>query len=288
MSINKLYTILLSGTFLILTVCVQAQPKRIVALSGAITATVDALGLGKSIVAVDVTSTWPEQIKALPKVSRNRSVSAEGISSFRPDLVIAPEGDLSRETITQLKSLSIRVVNIRQQFSPGGALIFIRQIAAAVGLKEKGELLANKTAAALNLAAKQVKDSGLKKPKVLFIYARGTGTMSVAGKGSSLDAIIQLSGGRNAIQEFNEFKPYTTEALVKANPDVILMFDFGLSSLGGKADLLRMPGVSFTNAGKNKRIVEMDGPLLVNFCTRLPEAIIELNKRLSANGQGIR
>lgn len=281
MMIAKIYTVLIAG-MMILCAPVQAQPKRIVTLSGSITATVDALGFGKNIVAVDVTSLWPEQIKTLPKVSRNRSVSAEGITSFRPDVVIAPEGDLSKETIAQLKSVGIRVVTVRQHYSAAGALHFIRQIAVVLGVKEKGELLANKTAVALNLAAKQVKASGLKNPKVLFIYARGTGTMSVAGKGSSLDAIIQLAGGRNAIQEFNEFKPYTTEALVKANPDIILMFDFGLSSLGGKADLLRMPGVSFTNAGKHKRIIDMDGPLLVNFSTRLPEAITELNKRLKS------
>ena len=99
--------------------------------------------------------------------------------------------------------------------------------------------------------------------------------------GMFLDKVfIHLAGGKNAIQDFSDFKPYTTEALVKANPDVILLFDFGLSSLGGKDAVLRMPGVSYTNAGKNKKIIEMDGPLLINFSTRLPEAIKELNARI--------
>lgn len=104
--------------------------------------------------------------------------------------------------------------------------------------------------------------------------------MSVAGKGSSLDAIISLAGGRNAVQEFNDFKPYITESLVKANPDVILLFDFGLSSLGGTSAVLKMPGMALTNAGKNKRIVQMDGQLLINFSVRLADAIRSLNKLL--------
>lgn len=104
--------------------------------------------------------------------------------------------------------------------------------------------------------------------------------MSVAGKGSSLDAMITLAGAKNAVQEFADFKPYTTEALVKANPDVILLFDFGLSSLGGKEAVLKMPGMRLTEAGKNKRILEMSPTLLVNFSTRLPEAVLELNKEL--------
>ena len=32
--------------------------------------------------------------------------------------------------------------------------------------------------------------------------------MMVAGKGSNMDAIIQLAGGCNAVQEFTQFKPY--------------------------------------------------------------------------------
>ena len=61
--------------------------------------------------------------------------------------------------------------------------------------------------------------------------------------------------------------------LPQDNPDVILMFDFGLSSLGGTEAVLKMPGVAQTNAGKNKRIVQMDGELLINFSVRLDQAI---------------
>lgn len=103
----------------------------------------------------------------------------------------------------------------------------------------------------------------------------------VAGKKSSLDALINLSGGKNAIQEFEDFKPYTTEALVKANPDVILMFDFGLTSLGGLNGILKLPGVGQTTAGKNKRIVQMDPALLSNFSVRLDQAITALNEKLT-------
>lgn len=60
------------------------------------------------------------------------------------------------------------------------------------------------------------------------------------------------------------------------------MFDFGLSSLGGKEAILKLPGVRLTNAGKNKRIIQMNGPLLINFSNRLPEAIRKLNSAMKA------
>ncbi|WP_412469137.1 heme/hemin ABC transporter substrate-binding protein [Pedobacter sp. KLB.chiD] len=257
----------------------SAQAKRIVTLGSAISETVHALGYGKQMVATDVTSVWPEEINRLPKVSRNRSFSVEAITAFRPDLVLVPEGDFSKENLYQFKSLGIRVIPIRQEFSVEGASRFIRKIATAIGDKARGEQLAQQTEKRINNTLSQLR-KGNKIPKVLFIYARGVGTMHVAGKGSSIDAIIKLAGGKNAIQEFSDFKPYTTEALIKSNPDIILMFDFGLKSLGGKDAFLNLPGVAYTNAGKNKRIVEMNGPLLINFSNRLPEAIKALNNQI--------
>ncbi|WP_316820870.1 hemin ABC transporter substrate-binding protein [Pedobacter gandavensis] len=269
-------------SFLLLLLCyvgVQAAaPKRIITLSGAITETVDALGLGNQIVAVDVTSIYPAYVAKLPRVSQNRVLSAEGIISFSPDLVIAPEGDISKAIAYQLKSAGIKVVSIKQEFSIAGTTKFIRAVAAAVEQSPKGEILVKQLSSNLQQSLAETAKNP-KHPKVLFVYARGTGVMMVAGKNTNMDAIIQLAGGKNAANGFSSYKPYTTEALVNANPDLILMFDFGYQSLGGINSILKMPGVSLTNAGKNKRIVQMDGELLTGFTVRLPQAIKELNSK---------
>lgn len=254
-----------------------AAPKRIITLSAALTETTDALGFGKNIIAVDVTSMYPAYVNKLPKVSNNRSVSAEGLIAFAPDLVLAPEGSVSKEIQYQLKSAGIRFIAIKQEFSVAGALQFIRTVAAALESAPKGEVLAKQTQAKINQSLAGVK-AGNKSPKVLFIYARGTGTMLVAGRKTSMDAIITLAGGKNAVTAFDDFKPYTTEALVKANPDVILMFEFGYNSLGGINSILKMPGVGQTTAGKNRKIVQLDADLLVNFSVRLDQAITALSQ----------
>jgi iron complex transport system substrate-binding protein len=270
------------GLVILLGCCVQifaAVPQRIITLSAALTETADALGFSKNIVAVDVTSIYPSYISKLPKVSNNRSVSAEGLISFQPDMVLAPEGSVSKEVEYQLKSAGIRFASFKQEYSVKGAVTFIRQVAAALEVPQRGDILAKQTAQKINLAISE-KKTGAKPLKVLFIYARGTGTMMVAGKKSSLSAIIELAGGKNAVTEFEDFKPYSTEALVKANPDVILMFDFGYTSLGGVNSILKMPGMAQTSAGRNKKIVQMEASLLVNFSVRLDQAIIALNSKL--------
>ncbi|MFD2599276.1 hemin ABC transporter substrate-binding protein [Sphingobacterium corticis] len=256
-----------------------AQAKRIVTLGAALSETVHALGAGARIVAVDVTSEYPTVIKQKPRVSKDRTVSLEGLLSFKPDLILTPPNELTAETIRKLKQLGVRVVTINQEYSVKGAQRFIQEVGTSIGMQDAGAKLAAKTAKETQEALASLKKSN-QKPKVLFIYAQGVGLMSVAGKASQLDAIISLAGGKNAIQEFSDFKPYSTEALIKANPDALLLFDFGTSSLGGANAVLRMPGMSMTKAGKQKRIISMDGPLLVNFSTRLPIAIRELNKKL--------
>jgi len=274
--IRKIYAIL------ILTCCYVSvsaiAPKRIITLSAALTETVDALGFGPQIVAVDVTSIYPGYAAKLPRVSQNRVLSAEGIISFSPDLVLAPEGDISKAIEFQLKSAGIKLITIKQEYSTKGASNFIRSVAVALDAKPKGETLVKKLETELVQALAAVKKNP-KHPKVMFVYARGTGTMMVAGKETNIDAIISLSGGKNAAQGFTKYKPYTTEALVNANPDIILMFDFGYKSLGGSTSILKMPGVGITNAGKNKKIVQMDGELLIGFSVRLAQAIKELNSK---------
>lgn len=278
---------MLNKFFLVFSVLIAqlsfAKEQRIITLNSAITETVYGLGLGDKIVATDVTSISPQAAAALPRVSKNRSLSAEGIMAFRPTIVLAAEGDVSKTVQQHLRQAGIAVLLLKQEFTAKGAFRFIQDVADAVGESESGKLLVNRTKLSYDRVMGAVRESqqGKKAAKVLFIYARGTGTMSVAGKGSSLDGMISLAGAKNAVQEFADFKPYSTEALVQANPDVILLFDFGASSLGGKEAILKMPGVGLTTAGKQQRILTMNASLLVNFSTRLPEAIMELNKGIN-------
>ncbi|MFD1769980.1 heme/hemin ABC transporter substrate-binding protein [Sphingobacterium suaedae] len=260
------------------TVCARIQ--RIVTLNSAITETVFGLGMGRAVVATDVTSIAPKAAADLPKVSRNRALSAEGILAFRPTLVIAPIGDVPNAVVQQLKASGIKFIAIHQEFSENGAYRFIQQIANVLEAEDEGKRVVNRTRVTMHKVKELVrtKMTNRPKPKILFIYARGAGTMSVSGKGSSIDALMDLAGNENAVKEFNDFKPYTTEALVHANPDVILMFDFGVSSLGGKDAILRLPGMRLTTAGRHGRILSMNPSLLVNFSTRLPEAVLALHQ----------
>src|SRR5438067_12154733 len=64
------------------------KDMRIVCLSKHLTEMVFALGKGHDIVAVDLSSTYPDSAKLLKTVGYHRALSPESIISMNPDLVI--------------------------------------------------------------------------------------------------------------------------------------------------------------------------------------------------------
>ncbi|WP_306354260.1 heme/hemin ABC transporter substrate-binding protein [Flavobacterium sp. '19STA2R22 D10 B1'] len=254
--------------------------QKIVSLNGALTEIVSALGHEKEIVGVDVTSTYPESIKKTAQdLGHVRSLSIEAIMALQPTVIFATDKDLNPELLEKIKKSGVQAHIFTQEFTKEGTKKLVEE--AATVLKNTDF---KKLQTTIDEQLAQVKPIA-KAPKVLFIYARGAGTLMVAGTNTPVEKIIALAGGQNAITEFEDFKPLTPESLLKGNPDVILLFTTGLQSLGGIDGVLKIQGIDKTNAGKNKKIIAMDGQLLSGFGPRLGEATLQLNSLLIENAK---
>ncbi|WP_068597448.1 hemin ABC transporter substrate-binding protein [Vaginella massiliensis] len=254
---------------------VKNSDERIVSLNGSITETLVLLGKEKNIVGVDITSTYPESIKAhTTNLGHMMSVTAEPVLALKPTLVYATKKEMKPELQKQLEQANITVRLIEQPMTAETTKEMIRSIA-----KDLNDDHYEKYLSEIDQKLQQVTPLA-QKPKVLFIYARGAGTLMIAGKNTPIKNIIEMAGGENAINDVDEYKPLTPEALINANPDYILMFDSGLQSVGGKEGVQKIEGVMTTNAGKKQNIIAMDGQLLSGFGPRLGEATLELNKLL--------
>lgn len=254
----------------------EKADKKIVSLNGAITETIAALGGEAQLVGVDVTSTYPESVKTHAQdLGHIRSITVEPVVALQPDVVVGTAKDFSPDLQEKLKAAGIELQLIDQAFSAQGAKDLIHSVAALLGGVDTRVLTDQ-----IDNDLAQVQ-SFEKTPKVLFIYARGAGTLMVAGDKTPFSEIVKLAGGENAITGFEDFKPLTPEALVQGNPDAILLFESGLSSLGGVDGLLAVPGVAQTTAGKNKAVIALDGGLISNFGPRTGEAALMLNRALA-------
>ena len=253
--------------------------ERIVTLGGTITEIVFALGAGERVVGVDASSSFPDAANRLPKVAYHRRLSAEGVLSLSPTLIIATTEAGPPEALGQIESAGVRLLVLPHEATVDGAVSMIRGIAAALGVRQTGAALIRNLEEDLDRVGSSIPRTGTR-ARVLFLYARGQGTLMVAGRDTGADTIIGLAGGANAVREYSGYKPLTSEAVVAAAPNVILLMDRGLQSIGGAQGLWRLPGLSLTPAGKQGRVASMDGLLLLGFGPRLGKAVLELNRTL--------
>ncbi len=249
-----------------------AAKGPIVSIGGDVTEIVYALGAGARVVAVDITSREPKEARDLPQVGYMRQLSAEPILSLSPALVLAIADSGPPQALDQLQSAGACLVLVPDEHSPAGVIKKVEAVASALDRKAEGDALVAELEAefaALQSSLDAVRD----KPRVLFLFSVGEGAPMVGGRKTSADAIIALAGGQNAIESFKEFKPASSEGIIAAAPDVVLVTELTLEKLGGVEGILQRPDIAQTPAGKAKRIVAMDSLLLLGFGPRTPQAI---------------
>ncbi|MGC4407524.1 hemin ABC transporter substrate-binding protein [Rhizobium rosettiformans] len=263
---------------------VAKDAQRIVAIGGTVTEIIYALGEGDRVVAVDTTSLYPPEATAKPDIGYVRQVSAEGVLSQRPDLIIAEAGAGPVDSINILKASGLSFVSIPSPPETSAIPDKIRAIGQAIGRAEKAEALATSVEASLKAIEDKVKASTGPKKKVLFALSLANGRVMAAGSESSADAMIRLAGGENAVSTISGYKPLTDEAVIAAAPDVILVMSGGAQHLTAEK-AFELPALAATPAGANKAFLTMDGLYLLGLGPRAADAARDLNAMLYPEGQ---
>lgn len=255
------------------------EPARIISIGGAITESVFALGMGQHLVAVDSTSLHPEAANDLPNVGYMRTLSAEPILSLNPELILLHADAGPTAVIQQLEESGLATLRLPKAVSIEGAADVIRRIARALGKDAAGRMLAERMEAearSVTAAAGALPD----KPRVLFLLSVGSGAPLASGTGTAAAGIIAAAGGVNAIDGYEGYKPLSPEAAVAANPDVVLVTHRTVRLMGGSDAILDRAEVKPTAAGVNRRLVAVDGLLMLGFGPRTAEAVRTLAETL--------
>ncbi len=244
--------------------------QRIVIAGGSLTEIVFALGAGDEVVGVDKTSSYPEKVKQLPQIGYWKLLNIEGVLSLKPTLFITLN-DVEPDNVIEKVSES-KVDVLALQRVPGTIELLyenITKIASKLNKQKEGELLINRIKT--NLADIQTKiATHPQKTKVLSLMSMG-GTNSVAGKNTTIDALIAIAGGEN-LAKHNSFKSYTAESIIAINPEVIILNKYSIDQLGGLDKIATIPGITETAAFKNNRITIIDDSYLFGIGPRVDEA----------------
>ncbi|EOR27809.1 iron chelate uptake ABC transporter FeCT family, solute-binding protein [Clostridium sartagoforme AAU1] len=235
------------------------------------------LGLADKLVAVDKYSADVEGInKDLPKIDF-RNPDAETIISLQPDIIIASGhnkvGD--NDPFQLVKDAGITVVYIPSSYSIDGIygdIEFIAQITKAD--KKSKEIIDNMKKEVESIKA--IGDKITNKKKVYFEIGSGS-MLSSFGKETFLNEMIEIVGAENIFANEKSWISPSTEAIISANPDVILTSMPDINGVKAVDDIKSRDGWGSITAIKEGKVYSIDG----NSSSRPSQNIIKALKEMA-------
>ena len=266
--------------------------ERIIAvdMSGSLAQTVWGLGLGDKLVGRDISTTFPGT-ENLPVVTgTGHAISPESVLSLRPDIIITDGTVGPIDVMLQLRQAGVTVVFI--QVPPGiyQAPKQAIRVAEALGLPAEGQALAQRIEAEIDTVVATIRAhvpaARDDKLRMMFLYLRGSsGIYYLFGSESGAGELIEALGGIDVAGEIGwaGLRPVTDEALIAANPDLILVMTGGLTSVGGVDQLVQQkPAIGLTTAGQQRRFVDMADSEVLGFGPRTPLVLDALARAIYA------
>ncbi|MCU1754198.1 MULTISPECIES: heme/hemin ABC transporter substrate-binding protein [Pseudomonas] len=272
--------IMLCAGFMISHVSLADElPQRWVSAGGALSEWVSALGAESKLVGVDTTSQHPESLKSLPSIGYQRQLSAEGILSLKPDVLIGTEEMGPPPVLAQIRNAGVPV----EMFSAEADLPTLEGTLAHLGRLLGDEAKAAQVFKAyqqqLEALQQQVKQAQAhhQSPGVLLLLGHAGGKPLVAGKDTAADWLLTQAGGHN-LATHTGYKTFSVEALAGLNPDVLVFADRSLTGDEARKALMKEnPILASLKAAKDGRIYELDPTLLVGgLGPRLPDSLKQL------------
>jgi iron complex transport system substrate-binding protein len=251
-------------------------PARIVAVGGAVTECVFALGAGDRVVAVDSTSRFPAAARALPQIGYMRALAPEGLIALHPDMLLLSAEAGPAQAVAVLRAAGAPIRSIPEVPTGEGVAAKIRAVAAA--LEVDGGPVADAVLA--DWRALDAPIAALPPVRAVFVLSASRGAPLVAGGGTQAAAMLTASGGANAVAGFNGYRPLSAEAAAQMAPEAIVIMDHVLQEIGGLGALLAVPALAVTPVARSRRVLPIDGSYVLSFGPRAAHARRDLAKVL--------
>lgn len=266
----------------------QQQPTikqtRLVCLAKQYTEIMFAIGADSNLVGIDVSSTYPEEAKKIPTVGYHRALSAEGIMSTSPTMIIHDNNIGPEQVVAQLEQMKIPMKTFdtkAEDFSSTKSLM--REMGAYFQKTAKAEALCKQLdtdVLELENSLIPIRDS----LKVLVVhYGQASNVYLIMTSKSTAAKMIHWAGAKMAVTGEKGMRQLSAEVVAEADPDVILLTDFGYDQLGTADKILQLPGLATTRAAKNKRVYRIEEHDLVYLGPRTAKNVLALHKLIYGN-----
>ena len=194
-------------------------PKRIVSIAPSNTEILYALGLDDRIVGIDAFSNFPPEVAEKPRVGDYLEPDLERVAAADPDLILATDFHVDT-VLPEFETLGLPTVVLEPE-NLDEVFTSIMQVGAIAGEPGRAAALVCELQARADAVADAV--AGASRTSVFVELDPGLYTV---GPGTFIADIIDRARGDNIAADAGEMWPQlSAEAVVSANPEVILLAD---------------------------------------------------------------
>ena len=254
-------------------IVIDEKPEKLVSLMPSNTEIVFALGLGEALVGVSDYDNYPKEATEKEKVG-GMEFNVEKIISLNPDVVLAHASSAHNSTdgLQQIRDAGIDVVVVNDASTFEDVYKSMEMIGQATGAgTEADKLVADmkERLAAIKEKAAAISDSD---KKSVYIEVSEEPNLFTTGKNTFMQEMLDTINANNIISEEGWIQ-VDQEAVIAANPDVIIT-TYGAYSEKSPIDQINSrKGWQELKAVKEKQIVDVDSDMVTRSGPRLVEGV---------------
>ena len=252
------------------SICQTADdPSRIVSIGSSITEIIYFLNSQDQIIAIDITSNFPEDAKKFPSVGYIRNLSTEGLLSTNPSIIISEDDIGPKNIIKQIQDTKTELRIIPEEQTLNGIIQKIQCVGNIIGQQEEAEKkISSEINPVINKIKEIKKEKDLRNIKIMMILSTEGNSTVVAGANTSGDSFIKMLGATNIFESINGWKAVTAETILLKNPDYIIIPEKDLHKQSNVNTISENVILKETNAGKNNGYIIKDGMAILGYGPR--------------------
>jgi len=266
----------------VLSICnIANNTSDIVVAGGSITEILYFLNEEDRILGIDVTSNFPKQTSELPSIGYVRSLSAEGILSLNPKLILG-ENDMGPPLVLdQIKEVGVDLRIIPEEQTAMGIIEKISCVASIIGIQDKAqEEIKDKLMPKVKDLKTFQNNKIFKRKRVMLILSMQGTSPIVAGSGTSGDGFIKMTGAINVFESFEGWKPVSEEAIIESDPDYFIIPDRDMHKGSNVKSLTSNPIFKNTKAGSKENFIFEDSMAMLGFGPRTIMTALKVAKEM--------
>jgi len=256
----------------------SAPAQRIISLSPHITEILFMLGAGSRVVGTMAQSNYPDEARQIQRIGDHNGLDIETIVALKPDLIISwPSGNLPRQLQT-LGRLGLPLFASDPQRLDDIPRT-LQNLGRLTGSDDRAMELVREYQQRLQV----LRDRYSNKPTVSVFLQIWPQPLMTVNDQQLLGDVIHLCGGRNVFGDLATLAPrVNTEAVLQANPDVIISTAEGGDDPLSLRDWHRWPALKATRDG---HLYGIDPAIISRPTPRILDGAVQMCRLLDQSRQ---